>query len=61
MVKNHYGIAAYDGLLDRRIRKLVSGNPKRKNSALKEIQKIKNLLGLRSEKSQRLGVFEELD
>jgi hypothetical protein len=29
MAKRHWGIPAYDGPLTRRIRKLVSGNPKR--------------------------------
>lgn len=38
MVSKYFGIAAYDGPLSRRIRKLVSENPKRGKSAIRFAQ-----------------------
>lgn len=38
MPRKHYGTAAYEGSLTRRIRKVVEGNPKRGDSAMRFAQ-----------------------
>jgi hypothetical protein len=38
MPQNHWGIQAYTGSMQRRIRKIVTGNPKRGKSAIRFAQ-----------------------